>query len=137
VRVLVTGSRDFDRPDVVAGCLDILVRQAVEACEEDFVVVHGACPSGADAHADAWVLRRDHPWELQVHAERHPAIWSTGKAAGFQRNADMARLGADICLAFWRAESAGTGHMIRLAEEAEIPVKVIRYEDLEVADAHA
>ena len=130
MRVLVAGSRNFDRPDVVAGCLSILASEAVKAGDTELVVVHG-CADGADAHADEWVRTGEHPWELNVTAERHPANWSKyGKAAGFKRNAEMVHAGADVALVFWRDESRGAGHTIRLAEEAEIPTQIVRYEDL-------
>lgn len=131
MRVIVTGSRAFDRADVVAECLRILGQQAAEIGDCRLTVVHGACPSGADAHAERWVRRGEHPAGLHVTAERHPATWKTGgKGAGFRRNREMAALGADLCLAFSRDSSPGTAHMIRCAEEAEIPTKVIRYADL-------
>lgn len=95
------------------------------------VLVSGACPTGADALAEecaaAW------GWEV----ERHPADWDRlGGVAGFQRNADMVRLGADVCIAFLapctkkdcRAlrqphGSHGTKHCAGLAAGAGIPVR--------------
>jgi hypothetical protein len=84
------------------------------------VIVHGACPSGADAMAAEWA--RDYG----VTAEPHPADWSgCGKAAGFIRNAEMVSLGADVCLAFYKqgAGNKGTDHCASQAEKAGIPVR--------------
>jgi SLOG family YspA-like protein len=111
MRMLVTGSRDWD--DARA------VRQAMLDCVVDdgpVIVVHGDCPSGADAIADAIALG------MRWTTERHPADWKTyGKGAGFRRNAEMVALGADICLAFIRDGSRGATHTADTAEEAGIP----------------
>jgi|ERR1022692_1162109 hypothetical protein len=89
-RILVTGSRDWTYAEAIrfelAG-LSLLHRGNV-------VVVHGACPKGADRIADL-VAR-----ELGLRVERHPADWTRhGKRAGFVRNAEMVALGASVCLA--------------------------------------
>jgi YspA, cpYpsA-related SLOG family len=117
-RVLVTGSRDWDAEEIL--------RQAMIAAafrgpgERDLTVVHGACPTGADAMADAWAEDYGFP------AERHLADWTGyGKSAGFIRNAEMVTLGADLCLAFYKqgAGNKGTDHCASLAEKAGIPVR--------------
>lgn len=82
---------------------------------DEMVVVHGHCPTGADAIADVWCLRKD------VRLERHPADWKRwGKAAGPKRNEEMVELGADVCLAFIKNKSKGATHCSDLAEAADI-----------------
>lgn len=115
-RILVTGSRDWADHDIVHDALTAEVDQHVPA-----VIVHGACPSGADAMASWWVRRYRH---LDVTEEAHPAIWRLyGKRAGFIRNGAMVDLGADVCLAFIRNGSRGASHTATLAEHAGIPVR--------------
>jgi hypothetical protein len=111
VRVLVTGSRTWDDSRAVF--------DALAACNYGRVtLVHGACPRGADAMAAA--AARALGWEI----EPHPADWERhGKSAGFRRNAEMAALGADVCLAFIRDGSRGATHCAGLAEKAGIPVR--------------
>jgi len=113
-RVLVTGSRTWD--DVVT------IRRALfEAGREfgrDTVLVSGACPRGADRICEEiWA-----GWGGQV--ELHPAEWERyGRRAGRLRNAEMVRLGADVCLAFIRDGSRGASHTAALAEGAGISTR--------------
>ena len=92
-RILVTGSRDWDDEATLALHLGMASGETPDW--RDVVVVHGACPKGADKIADT--LARSH----KVRREPHPADWDTyGRAAGFRRNAEMVALGANVCLAF-------------------------------------
>lgn len=120
VRILVTGSRDWS--DWKA--LTHAIFDAVDTYDH-VTVVHGACPTGADAMAD-WVAENLLGFmEIAgAGAERHPAQWDKyGKAAGFRRNAEMVNLGADVCLAFIKNGSGGASHTASLAEKAGIPVR--------------
>jgi SLOG family YspA-like protein len=117
-RILVTGSRAWDAEGTLRQAL-IAARMAVVPEDDDLIVVHGACPAGADAMADTWA--KDYGFQ----AERHPADWSAGKGAGFIRNAEMVALGADVCVAFYKqgAGNKGTDHCATLAGKAGIPVR--------------
>ncbi|MEU1663633.1 DUF2493 domain-containing protein [Streptomyces sparsogenes] len=115
-RVLVTGSRDWEDQATVWQALADAVRDIPADCE--IVIVHGACPHGADTMADQWATK------YGATIERHPANWRiNGKRAGFIRNQHMVNLGADICLAFIRNGSRGASHTANLAEQAGIPTK--------------
>lgn len=117
-RILVTGSRDWTDQGIVHISLAVAVYENVPA-----VVVHGACPTGADAQAGWWARRYAH---LGITEEAHPADWRiNGKRAGFIRNAHMVNLGADLCLAFIRDGSRGASHTAGLAEVAGIPTRRI------------
>jgi hypothetical protein len=121
-RVLVTGSRDWPTPAVVWAALND-VREDALLAGRNLVVVHGACPSGADAHAAGW-CEIAAQFAHGVTEERHRAAWEQhGKSAGFRRNAEMVNLGADVCLAFIRNGSRGACHTAALAEAAGIPVR--------------
>ena len=116
-RILVTGSRGWDESTVIAGQLGRACGTAF--CEDRRpVIVHGACPTGADAIADR--IARACGYEV----EAHPADWAQfGKSAGFRRNAEMVAAGADVCLAFIKDGSRGATHCADLAEKAGIPVR--------------
>lgn len=117
MRVLVTGSRDWLDTDAI----DTAIQNAICNMWGPHTVVHGACPTGADAQADYWARYRG------LTVERHPADWDIyGKAAGFRRNAEMVTAGADVCLAFIKGASRGATHTADLAEKAGI--RTIRFE---------
>lgn len=95
MRVLVTGSRDWTNEDAVRYAL----YEHTEVVKWGATIVHGDCPTGADAHAERWVQHNVKPFGAR--AERHPAKWQEhGRAAGPKRNAEMVARGADLCLAF-------------------------------------
>jgi YspA, cpYpsA-related SLOG family len=124
LRVIVTGSRAWPDPMIVARELTKLYLQ-----HGPFVLVHGACATGADAAAAHWyeVAGR----ELGCLELRHPAQWfaadgtTVDRSAGPRRNAEMVKAGADLVLAFPLFDSKGTKHTIELAEQAGIPVKKV------------
>lgn len=116
-RVLVTGSRAWATPRAVHWALNRELADARRAGQA-MTVAHGACPTGADAHAEEWARANG----VTVHA--HPPDWGRyGKAAGPLRNAEMVTAGADVCLAFIRGGSPGATHTAALAEAAGIPTR--------------
>ncbi|MDR3084437.1 MAG: DUF2493 domain-containing protein, partial [Streptomyces sp.] len=104
-RVLVTGSRDWDDKHAVWHTLASTILANAPA-DAPVVVVHGACPGGADFHAAAWAQRARADGRRPVEEERHPAQrhrtqdFGPWPGAGPRRNAYMVGLGADCCLAF-------------------------------------
>ena len=119
-RILVTGSRDWDDRRQFDHELAVAVGTG-KRTGRAVVIVHGACPRGADQLADE--IARAHG----IDVEPHPADWDAfGKAAGFRRNAEMVALGADLCLAFIRDGSRGATHCAETARKAGIPVMYFR-----------
>lgn len=108
MRILVTGSRDWDQPKIIFGVLGQLAR---EHGHDNLVLVHGGCPTGADAIAHRYA--EDMDWGIQVY----PADWGYyGKAAGPLRNRDMVDSGVDLCLAFIKNGSRGATQCASYAE---------------------
>lgn len=121
-RVLVTGSRTWPTPGAVWSALND-ARDKAFLDGRRLVVVHGACPRGADQHVADWCATAN-SFADSITEEAHPAAWALeGKRAGFIRNARMVNFGADTCLAFIAGGSRGASHTARLAEEAGIPVR--------------
>lgn len=112
-RAIVCGSRHWNDPAPIEA--------ALKALPPHSVVLHGACPTGADALADLLATRR------KIRIERFEADWERyGKCAGPLRNAAMLAAGADLVLAFWDGASRGTANMIGIARAAGVEVRVAR-----------
>lgn len=124
-RILVTGSRAWTDVHLIRSALSA----AAHELGPDAVLVHGDCPTGADRLCrDVW-LGEGRP------DEAHPADWNThGRRAGFVRNAEMVKLGADICLAFIVADSRGATMTAGLAEKAGL--RTLRFELDSAAYSH-
>jgi hypothetical protein len=115
-RLLITGSRDWQDQQAVYKALADVVREL--PADREVIVVHGACPTGADHMAHEWARG------YGAVIEAHPTNWTKhGRQAGPIRNALMVAAGADICLAFVRNQSRGASHTARLADAAGIPVR--------------
>ena len=110
MKVLVTGSRVWPDPQAVDKVLTDL---------HPDLVIHGGCPTGADAHAEAWAMAND------VRQDVHPADWSRyGRRAGYLRNLDMVSERPDLVVAFLHGDSKGTRMTIELAQKAGLVVRV-------------
>ena len=117
-KVIIAGGRDF---------LDYnLLREKVNNILVDkrlthkIVIVIG-CARGADT------LGMRYASENIFDVVEYPADWDKyGKKAGYMRNVEMAE-NADALIAFWDGKSKGTKHMIDIATERKLPIRVIRY----------
>jgi YspA, cpYpsA-related SLOG family len=141
-RILVTGSRDWvDRLTIARELVRYISETSVLLTDsqglpvdwdtQGWTIIHGDCPTGADAWADEFAIGNF------IAVERHHADWREhGKRAGFLRNEEMVDAGADICLAFINPctsekcrhpkphGSHGTVDTIRKAHWAGIEVRI-------------
>jgi hypothetical protein len=116
----VAGSRAWPDPGRVYAELSQLYLQ-----HGPYTLIHGACATGADAHAHHWCEVAGAA--LGVIEVQYPADWQQfGKRAGPIRNEKMIReAGAELVLAFPLLDSRGTWHTIELAKKAGIQVKKV------------
>lgn len=126
MRLLVSGSRGW-RDEVAIEAVIRALQALSRAFDEEFVLIHGHCKSGADAMADRVGKRLG----LRVGKDliRVPADWGRYKrAAGPIRNQQMLdEQHPDVLVAFRAAgKSNGTDDMIAKAEKADVTTHVIR-----------
>jgi hypothetical protein len=132
LRVLVTGSRSWQEPQVIADVLLDCWHDATQLGAPGIVVVHGGA-RGADAMAGAWAEVNG------VAVEPVPAGWDNCgpkcapghrrkrgnrewcPTAGHRRNQAMVDRGAAVVVGFWRAPGTGTLDCLARAERAGIP----------------
>lgn len=113
MRVLICGSREWT--DAKA------IRLTIEKLPLGSIIVHGACPTGADAIADE--LARAYGF----HVKPYPADWTKyGNAAGPIRNRRMLVEGKpDLVIAF-DLGGDGTRNMIEQAKQAGVRVAIVK-----------
>lgn len=113
-RFLVCGSRDWTDTEAIF--------RELQAIPSAAVLITGDCPTGADRLAEGMWMRMG-----GGGLRAFPADWTThGRAAGPIRNQRMLDEGKpELVLAFHKGNSRGTADMIRRAQKAGVPVKVI------------
>ena len=119
-RCIVAGSRTFDNYSALAKKMDASLARQVK--EGNAVTIISGTARGADLIGERYA--RDRGFQV----ERFPADWNRhGKAAGYRRNAEMAGV-ANAVVVFWDGYSLGTQHMITIAKDHRLPLKVITFD---------
>ena len=113
MKLIIAGGRNFtDYKKLCQICDNILQDQT------NIEIVSGAYYKGADKLGEQYAKERG------CKIKQFPADWKRfGRAAGPKRNEQMANY-ADVLIAFWDGNSKGTKHMIELAKQARLKVKV-------------
>ena len=115
MKVIIAGGRNFrDYDKLRESCDNILVNQ------KEIEIVSGTA-AGADTLGERYAQEKGY------EVKKFPAQWDLyGKSAGYKRNQQMAEY-ADGLIAFWDGKSRGTKHMIDIATNKGLKVRVIRY----------
>lgn len=118
-KIIIAGSRDFHDYELLSAKLNKILSNIKEPIE----IVSGRA-SGADRLGEIYAREHGHKVKL------FPANWSKhGNSAGYIRNEQMA-IYADCCVVFWDGISRGTKHMINLANKHNLPLRIIRYNEI-------
>ena len=129
--IVITGSRLWDRPNLVAEVIDEELQGFAYWYREPPTIYHGACPTGADKMADDYIRTLGTYPVVTFHAD-----WKNhGKSAGPKRNEAMIRhvtqfhdLDKIAVLAFFKngERNAGTTNCVATALANGIEDKYIR-----------
>lgn len=132
MKVIIAGSRDFDDYEKLCNYCDYLLQD-----KNDIEIVSGAAP-GADKLGEKYAEERGYPikpfpaaWnDIKGKPAHEIGINKAGreywKVAGFVRNVEMANY-ADALIAFWLNMSKGTQHMIQVANDYDLQIRIHRY----------
>lgn len=111
----MAGTRTFDDYELLKSKLDFFLKN-----KTNVEIVSGTA-RGADQLGERYAVERG------FAVKKFPADWDRyGKSAGYKRNAQMAEY-ADAAVIFWDGISRGSMHMINLAKEKGLPVRVVLY----------
>ncbi len=117
-RVIVAGGRDFNDYELMKRKLDHILSKV--SLKRDIIIISGTA-RGADSLGERYAREKGYK------VERFSADWNRfGKSAGYKRNTQMAEV-AQACICFWDQNSRGTQHMINIARDKELKVRIIYY----------
>lgn len=117
-RVIIAGGRQFNDYGLLSAKCDGILSQ--KRMTHKIVIISGTA-RGADTLGEHYARERGYT------LRKFPADWDQfGKSAGYRRNCQMAD-NADALIAFWDGQSAGTRHMIEIARERNLAVRIINY----------
>ncbi|MFE9742913.1 SLOG family protein [Streptomyces sp. NPDC006477] len=124
MRILVTGSRDWLWKQPIETALWRAYEELGDPWGYDYetTLVQGAA-RGPDLISAGFAAKWG--WTVQPYPVTR-AQWRASRGAGYARNAEMVKDGADICLAFIKHNSNGASHCLKLAKKAGIPCRVYR-----------
>lgn len=112
MKVIIAGSREFDDYNTLCKVCDYMLQNQTE-----IEIVSGTA-YGADKLGEKYARERGYA------LKQFPADWERfGKAGGYVRNVDMAEY-ADAAIIFWNGRSKGTGHMIDIAKNRGLKLKI-------------
>lgn len=106
-KVVICGSREYNDYETIKKVLDKLLEGMQISC-----LISGGC-RGVDTLVKKYCIDRK-----IIHMEVNAQWKFFGRAAGPQRNAQMAKLGTST-FGFWDGESRGTYDMLKKARDAK------------------
>jgi len=115
-KVIIAGGRHFKDYSTLCKVCDHMLKN------KSIIEIVSGKAKGADTLGEQYAKERGYK------IKEFPANWELGKAAGYIRNKDMAYY-ADALIAFWDKNSKGTKHMIDLAKEKNLKIKIVYYDN--------
>ncbi len=115
----MVGSRSFDDK---AKLYEVLTKNL----DRIKLIISGGA-KGADSLAVEWAADFGIPYLVFPALWRDPFTGVQNKGAGFKRNILIVEQ-ADVVMAFWDGQSAGTNHTLEMAKQRNKPVRIIRFD---------
>lgn len=116
-KLIIAGSRSFNDYNNMEKVVNNLISNIKDT--KDIIIISGTA-GGADKLGEKYAVRNGYNLMLM------PADWDLHKKrAGYIRNCEMAKI-ADACVVFIVGNSPGSTHMINIAKEKGIPLRVIK-----------
>lgn len=114
-KIIVAGSRTFTNYAILHNTLQMLTKNLPN------VTIISGDAQGADSLGVRYAKEKGHD------VMHFPADWNKhGKSAGYKRNVEMAD-NADAVVVFWNGISKGAKHMIDIAKERKLPLRIYRF----------
>ena len=123
MKIIIAGGRDFTDTQLALNEFLLFSNQITQerGLVEPFLEVVSGGARGADLVGER-VANMCH-----LPVKRFIPNWDAlGKGAGYVRNSEMAEY-ADALLLFWDGVSKGSGHMLKIAQNKGLIIKVVRY----------
>jgi YspA, cpYpsA-related SLOG family len=119
MKLIVAGSRTFNDYKLLEKSIFDFLSELQDKSSEIEIVSGEA--RGTDRLGELFALKHS------LKCTHFPANWDAfGKSAGYKRNEQMAEY-ADACIVFWDGTSKGTQHMISIATEHVLHLKIIHF----------
>lgn len=123
IRLIIAGTREFNRYDIVESKAASFVQELKEQSKGCTITIVFGGAKGADLLGERFA--KEYGFKLM----RFPADWKVyGKQAGPVRNRQMLNYAKEeqgALLAFWDGKSRGTKNMIDIAKDAGIIIKIV------------
>ena len=114
MKLIIAGSRTIQNYNLIKNTINSLNLNIEE-------IISGTA-NGVDKLGELYAS------EYSIKLVKFPADWKNfGKRAGYIRNVEMAKYG-DSCIIFWDGVSNGSKHMIKIAREYNLWLKVYKVE---------
>lgn len=114
MKVIIAGGRDFNDYNLLCKVCDYMLQNQTE------IEIISGTANGSDKLGEKYANEKGYK------LIKFPADWSVGKSAGYIRNEKMAKY-ADALIAFHNGISRGTMHMINLAKQYGLKIKIVKY----------
>lgn len=116
MKLIIAGSRTIKNYN--------LIKSTIDSLNLDIKEIISGTANGIDKLGERYAE------ENNIDLIKFPADWNKfGKRAGYLRNVEMAKYG-NSCIVFWDGISSGSKHMIKIARDYKLWLKVFKVKNV-------